>query len=431
MNTTLQKKAKPGSLTYRHVLVLITGILISFGPATMVFNNWSILVVPVCNGLGVSTNVFTLYVSIMFLASALIAFVAGDLMERFDLRIVLTAACVLTCGAMFMCSFYTEVWQFYVSGVLEGFGALILISLAAPTLVNRWFRRNIGLLVGICAASTGVGAAVWSMLGGFLLTDFDWRACYQVFAIIGAIVSVPASFFFVRSYPEDVGLLPFGANRQDEESAEEVPQERSISAKKAFRMPIFVLLCITMALVNGATQMANYLATYMYHLSDIGAMGVTAATAVFMASVVSACVQVAQAGGKIVLGQIVDHSLKAALITMCLCGVLGTVFVWIGPGIGSGVIYTGSVLFGVFVASPTLLGPTITRYLFGPKDYTPIYSRVSVFLGLAPAVFIQLYAWLADTNWDLLFGVSIAILLLTFVFVLLLIRQIKYIQQKD
>ncbi len=430
MKTTLRKDVQPGALTVRHVLVVITGILICLGPATMVFNTWSILVVPVCTDLDVSTNAFTLYASVMFVASAVVALFAGKLMERYDLRIVLTVACALVTAGIFLCSFYTAVWQFYVSGILEGLGVCFLISLAAPTLINRWYRRHMGLLIGICIACTGVGAAIWNMLGGALLSSFDWRMCYLAFGLIGAIISIPACLFFIRSYPEDVGLTPFGINQPAEEEIQKDSQERSIPAKKAFRTPAFVLLSITFALTNGTAQLGQYLATYMYHLSDIGAMGVTAAVAVIMASIITACLQVAQAGAKVALGQIADHSLKAALITACICGIFGVLFIWQGPAFGTPVVYSGAVLFGVLFATTNVLGPTVARYLFGPAEYTPIYSRASVIISFAPAIFIQVYAWLADTNWDLLFTFAGVIVCCIFVCALLLIHQITRIRRQ-
>ncbi len=430
MPTALRKDVQPGALTVRHVLVVITGILVCFGPATMAFNTWSILVVPVCSDLDVSTNAFTLYVSVMFIAMAITAIFAGNLMERFDLRLVLALSCAFTTGGILLCAFYNEVWQFYVSGVLEGLGALVLMSLAAPTLINRWFNRHMGLLIGICVACTGVGAAVWNMLGGALLSSFDWRTCYIVFGLVGALISIPPCLFFIRSYPKDVGLTPFGIRDEHADEIQEVREERSIPAKKAFRMPAFVLVALTFALTNGTAQLGNYLATYMYHLSDIGAMGVTAAMAVIMASIITACLQVAQAGGKILLGQIADHSLRAALITACICGILGVLFVWQGPAFGTPVVYSGAVLFGMLFATTNVLGPTFTRYLFGSKEYTPIYSRASVFINLSPAIFIQVYAFMCDTNWDLLFGFAVTIVVAILICALLLIHQINRMRRQ-
>lgn len=423
MQKSMQTRGERGRLTIRHVLVVVTGILVCFGPATLVFNTWSILVVPVCESLHVPTGSFTLYVSVIFLASAIAAPFAGNLMERYDVRVVITAACGLCAMGIFLCSFYTEVWQFYVSGALEGIGVVVLVSLVAPTLINRWYQQHTGLLIGICVAMMGVGAAVWNMLGGVLLSEFDWRMCYRTFGVIAALISMPATIFFIRSYPEEVGLSPYG-DIADAAQAEKF-METGISAAKAFQLPAFFLLMLTIGLINGTAQMGNYLATYLYHLSDVGAIALTAAEVVIMASVISSCLQVAQACAKIGLGQVADHSLRLALIIACGCGFAGVLCCWLGPSIESNIVYVGSALFGILFGATNVLGPTITRYLFGPREYTVIYSRVAVFVNLVPVFFIPLYAFLAEVGWNVLFGVAASVVVVIFILAMLLMWQAK------
>ena len=66
--------------------------------------------------------------------------------------------------------------------------------------------------------------------------------------------------------------------------------QKGVSAKAAFRSPAFYLLAITIGLTNGAAQIGNYLAKYIYHLSDIGTLLVPAAEVIIMASVIAMCV---------------------------------------------------------------------------------------------------------------------------------------------
>ncbi len=429
MRDARKEGARGDRLTVRHALVVLTGVLVCFGPATLVFNTWSILVVPVCNGLDVPTGSFTFYVSMIFLASAIAAPFAGNLMERYDVRIVITTACGLCAAGIFLCSFYTEVWQFYLSGAVEGVGVVVLVSLVAPTLINRWFQRHTGLLVGICVAMMGVGAAVWNMLGGVLLSEFDWRMCYRVFGIIAAVISMPATLFFIRSYPEDVGLAPYGEIKDAGKA--EAFMESGISASKAFRMPAFYLLMLTIGLNNGTAQMGNYLAKYVYHLSDAGMIALSAAEVVIMASVIAACLQVAQACAKVGLGQVADHSIRAALVISCGCGFTGVLFCWQGPGIDPSIVYAGSALFGIMFGATNVLGPTITRCLFGPREYTVIYSRVAVVVNLVPVFFVPLYAVLADISWDLLFAVAASVVAVIFVCAMALMRQAKRMAEEE
>lgn len=454
MGTTHPNRDYTEKLTIRHVLIVVTGILVCFGPATLVFNTWSILVVPVCNSLNVPTGAFTFYVSCIFLFSALAAPFAGNLMNRFDARIVITISCGLVSVGIFASSFYSEVWQFYISGAIEGIGVVTLVSLVAPTLINRWYRRHMGVLIGICVAMMGVGAAAWNMLGGFLLGEFDWRMCYAVFGVISAVISMPATAFLIRSYPEDAGLKPYGKPTElssaKPSSTELMPKESSpiksshnanstpsfrrigsVSAKRAFRMPAFFLLAFTIALINGTVQMGNYLATYLYFLSDSGELSISPAEVVIMASVVASCLQIAQACGKIGLGQIADHSLRASLFLACGCGFLGIMCCWQGSRLDANFFYVGAALFGILYAATNVLGPTITRYLFGPRDYTVIYSRVAIVVNLLPVLFIPIYAALSEIDWNALFGFASIVVVVIFICALTLMRIARHIKPDE
>ena len=413
--------AQAGKLTIRHVLVVATGLLVCFGPAALTFNTWAIFVVPVCEGLGVPTSSFTFYASFIFLFSAISAPFAGNLVQKHDVRIVFTAACGICSAGIFASSFYTEVWQFYVSGAVEGVGVVVLVSLVAPTLISRWFHEHTGVLMGACAAMMGVGAAVWSMLGGVLLVNFDWRMCYLVFGIIAAVISMPATAFFIRSYPSDVGLEPYGRPPVAAADGQDAMQQ-GISAKDAFRMPLFYLVMVTIALVNATAQMGNYLSKYIYHLADIGSLALPAAEVIIMASVIHMCLQVSQACAKVGLGLVVDRSVKVALALSCTCGFAGVLCAWQGVAISPAASYLGAVLFGVFFGTTNVLGPSITRQLFGPREYTVIYSRVAVLVNLLPAVFIPIYAVLADTSWDLLFGFALCVIVLVTICAIALVK---------
>ncbi|MDO4891616.1 MAG: MFS transporter, partial [Coriobacteriaceae bacterium] len=276
-------------LTIRHVLVVATGILCLFGPAALSINTWSVFLVPVTQSLGISSGDFTFYVTLLFLAAAASSPIAGNLMQKVDLRIVISAAAALCSIGIFLCQFYTEAWQFYVSGVLQGMGICVILFLTPSTLVSRWFNVHNGLLIGICAAMSGAGAVVWTMLAGFIIDSSGWREAYLVFGIACAAISLPATLFCIRSYPEDIGLKPYGPPRDDLPTAsvggEGAPERPGIAAKDAFRMPVFYTLMITFMLTNATAQLGNYLPTYLYHLADLGQAGLTAATVVIMASV--------------------------------------------------------------------------------------------------------------------------------------------------
>ena len=445
-------------LTIRHILVIVAGILICFAPSALVFNAWSIFTVPVTESMGVSTSQFSVMPTIIYLGAAIFAPFAGNLMEKYDLRIVMSLS-VAACGfGLIGCSFYTEIWQFYISGLLEGFGVVSLICMGPATLVNRWYGSHIGLCVGICVAMAGLGGATWSMVDGFILASADYHAAYLFNGIAALVLGLPATLLCIRSHPYEVGLLPYGVELDAAEAAgaegvglaegvakgaeakgaevastSEKPEgekQWGVAAKLAFAMPAFYLLALAIGLVNGTAAAAgNLLPTYLYHLSDIGAAGLTAATVVIMASVVASCVQVSQMLAKIYLGAIADRNIIVAVCLTCTATFIGVILCWQGYLVSEMSVYVGAFLFGLFYGTTNVLGPTITRYIFGQREYTKIYSRITIVVNIVPAIFVTLFAFLSEISWALMFTVTLVMVATVFVLFMMVMRMSKNIEQ--
>lgn len=423
------QNAQEQKLTVRHVLVVAAGIMICFGPCTLVYNTWSLFLVPVTEAVGASASQFTLIVTLIFLSSALFSPIAGNLMEKFDLRLVLSASVVFCATGLMLCSVYTEMWQFYISGVLEGVGVVSLMYLATATLVNRWFKSHIGFLIGLCVAMTGLGGTVWAMCGGIIIEGYGYHAAYIFYGLMALAFGLPATLLFIRSYPSDIGLAPYGKSANGEEVTEEGLKQWGVSAKLAFTMPVFFILALTIGLCNGVAQAGNLLPTYLYHLADIGAAGLTPEVAIIMASVIASCLMISQMLAKVYLGAIADKSILAALCVAVACGTLGVLCCWQGYKVSGELVYVGSFLFGVLFASTNVLGPTITRYLFGQREYTKIYSRVTLIINIFPAVAVTGFAALSEVSWDLEFVGVLVIIALIFMGSLLTVRLGKKIEQ--
>jgi MFS family permease len=124
-------------------MAVVTPLTACFATSSIVFNTWSVFVVPVCDTFGTSTGLFAWYVSIIYLASAIAAPIAGSLVQKRDVRIIYTAAVALCAVGIGACSFYTGVWQFYVSGALEGVGVVILVLIFACSMATLYFGKRL------------------------------------------------------------------------------------------------------------------------------------------------------------------------------------------------------------------------------------------------------------------------------------------------
>ena len=130
-------------MTCRHWLIIAAGVLIAFGPCALVYNVWSIFVVPVSSSLGVASSQFTFFITLVYLVGGIAAPFAGNLLQKHDLRIVLSASVVMVALGLFLCSFWDRIYLFYVSGVLVGFGIVSLMFLAIPTLLSIGGFRSV------------------------------------------------------------------------------------------------------------------------------------------------------------------------------------------------------------------------------------------------------------------------------------------------
>lgn len=421
-------------LSARHIMVIIAGILICLGPCALVYNTWSIFVVPVSTSLGVSSSQFTFYITLVYLIGALVSPVAGNLMERFDLRIVLsTSVCVVACG-MGLCALWTAIWQFYISGILIGFGIVALMFLAVPTLVNRWFAKRTGFFIGLCFSMSGVGGALWSMVGGLVFSFANWRVAYFIFAAIVLLTGLIASVVLIRSYPAEVGLHPYGSTKTASENSTDISsspkgKQWGVSARVMFRTPVFYALMITMGIFNAMTVVGNLFATYIYHLGDLGVAGITPEGAVLLASAVAACIMALSALSKVLLGAVSDKSLLIALCIPCICGALSIFCMWFGAPVSSLFIYVGGLLCGVLYAAVDALGASFTRAIAGPRDYTLIYSRVAIVVNLAGAGAATLFAAVAEISWEAEWIMALSLLAITFVLGLYTIVKGKKLEQ--
>ena len=379
-----------GKKSFFPYLVVATGIIGCFAPCSLALSCAGIFFTPVSDALGVGKGVFALYLTIMLISTTIALPFEGKLMETKDLRIVLSAAVVFIGVPLICMSFFNQVWQFYIAGVFLGIGLAALLILAVPTLINRWFRKNVGFYIGLCMAFTGIGGVVFNLVGGSLIASGPegWRTGYLVFGIVTLVLALPFTLFCVRSYPKDLGLDPVGEEFSSDGTAVKIAAE-GVTASAAMRSLAFFMLAIFAGLINLAINFYQYLPSYAASLTqfpDVVAISATLASAAMLG----------QAIGKVVLGILNDKvSVRAGMFVSTGCGVLGLAVMWLVPGSVPAML-AGGFAFGVFYASATVLGPLMTRAVFGTLEYSTIYSRVAMVGSLAGAFGASIWGFIVD-----------------------------------
>ena len=295
-------------MSSRHVLLIITGIMLTFGCSALTFSTWTNFQPVVSEAMGMVTSTgaidtapFALYITVLYLTMTVVSPMAGKLIQKMDIRIILSVSAALVGIAFILMSIYTEIWQFYISGVLLGLGEISILWLAIPTLMNRWFKKSAGFFIGICMAMTGVGGAIWNSLFTALNSSgTSYQTIYLIWGIVALATSLPFTLFCIRSTPEEVGLQPYGAEIAEDGTVEKA---KGLSASKAMKSPVFYAVFIYAGIINFLTIIAPQFPSYM---RSLGAAGTVAYDVAVVGGVMSVAVMVAQAISRVALGGCAD-----------------------------------------------------------------------------------------------------------------------------
>ena len=123
--------------------------------------------------------------------------------------------------------FENPIIQLYVYYSLLLGLAQALFSVNIPTTVAAWFKKKLGLAVGIQQSIGGMGASVTAPALALLLSRFEWDTAFWIVAGVGGVI-VFALLAKFHGEPADRGMRPYGST--DDEPIP-VPSTNSAAAK--------------------------------------------------------------------------------------------------------------------------------------------------------------------------------------------------------
>lgn len=110
----------------------------------------------------------------------------GMAAERFGYRIVAcTGALFLLAGGV-VNSYAVEVWTLFVAAIIGGFGYSCLIA-PAVAIPSHYFRRRLGLAIGLGMSGVGIGGVVITPVSQALLDAVGWRWAMRYISIVSGV----------------------------------------------------------------------------------------------------------------------------------------------------------------------------------------------------------------------------------------------------
>ncbi len=205
----------PFGVHYSWAIVAVLAVVQIFGSS--VFFVAGIMVPPLSDvdgDFGWSVFEITSAISLYYLFSAIYAPITGHLGDRFGARRMMLVGIVMYGLGMASLGFVTQVWHFFLfySVFMSATASITMVPMMAS--ISVWFRRRLGVGVGILWAVGGIGTAILAPLIAELLNVLGWRDTFLVVGLAGSGV-MALVWPFIRSKPPDIGIEPFGASESD------------------------------------------------------------------------------------------------------------------------------------------------------------------------------------------------------------------------
>ena len=191
--------------------VLIAAAALGFFAFGVVIPGFLAFSVPVKAELGLSAAQTAFIVGAAWGVGDIATLLAGWLADRYGARRLILAGGLL-CGAGFaamgLAGSFRGIVLAYSVAAAAGRGLGVFPTLM--TAVNQWFQRRKALAITVVSTAVTAGAAALLPALSYAAAQWDWRTAAFVGGGAVALLTLPAAAI-IRSRPEDMGLLPYGA----------------------------------------------------------------------------------------------------------------------------------------------------------------------------------------------------------------------------
>ncbi|WP_094606153.1 hypothetical protein SPSIL_039900 [Sporomusa silvacetica DSM 10669] len=409
-----------GNKKFHYGFIVAAALFVLMLPASLIMNVASIFYVPVSRDLGVSVTAYAVTTSIIQLTMAFCApTLFSKICRQFNMRWVL-GVCLLVEALSFAArAMAGNIWVIYITSALIAFPMSIFFSFSIPLLMNSWFPWKTGTMIGIVAAAQGLGGMFFSSVGSVIIADYGWRTCFWVFGGI-CLVFIPIALLFIRATPAEKGLKPFGFEKMQSDSGktEAATVLGGISAEKAMRMLPFYLVIIAIPLTAFIAGISFFFNAYSQSIGF----------SVVFAGAIASIIQAGTMFFKLTLGIVSDKSVRLGGIYYVSAACV-TCILLIFAGSNEMAIAIASFLFGGIYSATNLYGPVLVKYVFGLKDFTKIWARVTGVVTLAGAFGSSVWGLIIEST-SYRTGFSMALLALVVLLVLIIIMTSKTTTQK-
>lgn len=302
--------------------------------------------------LGLAFSLFNLFQG---LPGPIIGYTVQKKGARFSIAI---GSALLIVSALMMGYVVKSQWLFLLTfGVIAGVGVGFGTVVPVQTTVSQWFDRKRARAMAITLTASGFGGFIAApLLTKVLSSTGKWNNCWLLVAGAAGLALL-IDLLLVKDKPADIGQVPDGKTAENADigtkskKAKYIPYstEEDWTIKEAMRNPKCWL-----TLLGALGIYIPYMMLISHGIACLGDHGITAATAAFSMSLITAT----SIAGRLLGGELCNH-MPARIVWAGSLGILllGSVFLMNSGSIASMVLYavcTGIGFGSSFVCMPVV-----------------------------------------------------------------------------
>jgi MFS family permease len=355
-------------------VVLASAVALFWGVPVTVFS-FPAFLQPLMQEFHAGRAAVSLAFTLQLIVGALSNPLAGWLIGRHGARKVVIPATAIF-GTLFLSvvAFSGALWHMYVFYTALGFVIPGMGPLPYGYVVSHWFDRRRGLALGLMMVGIGSGAMIMPSLAQQLVARLGWRAAYVILGGAVLLISTPVVAAFIKEKPQDLGLLPDGAQRNSSGAGQEAAAQ-GLTAHEAWHTGTFWVMVCAFFLVSASVQ--GCLVHTMAMLSD---RGMSAQTAALGSSLAGGSVLI----GRVFTGYLLDRFFAPRVAAAFFgAAALGIGLLWRGT---TPVAFAGGFLVGLGLGAEVDIIAYLTSRYFGLRAFGEIYSWAFAAFALAGAL---------------------------------------------
>ena len=332
---------------------------------------------------GWSTALVSGAITLFYVVSAVLQIPVGGIIARVGPRPVFAAGTLALCVGVAGIGRVEAPWQTYGTFIVMGVGWACLSMTAVATALAPWFEKYQGRAVSIASLGASVGGMAGVPILLFGIAQAGFAATTTIAAVVALAVLLPLAWFVLKHRPQDIGLLPDGADARVVVAAA-APARRWT---RSDALGTAALRSVMVAFGIGMLVQVGFVTHQVTMLAPV--LGAAGPSATVSATAVAALVS------RLLLSRFadqIDPRVTAAGVLLCAAIALASLALWPVPA----VMVAACLLLGATIGNVTTLSPIIVRREFGAASFGAVFGITSCVIQLATGVGPSFYGLLHD-----------------------------------